>query len=232
VKAAVDEGFAAMVGPRTPDDDVREAALREARKAASKGEGKAGKAAAGGAGAAASAPAGAGSMTQGVGVAADSVFAAREVAAAQNTPELVAAHVAATGGRIRTRFPPEPNGFLHIGHAKSMNLNFDGAFRALGVDPVTGGGTIFRYDDTNPDAEAEEYIVSQVRARARALEEWAREATGEQFRGDIRRLHGPEMFDDWARPVCVHTLAQHLTVSSPFSTSTPPPPPAPTRAAG
>ncbi len=62
---------------------------------------------------------------------------------------------------MRTRFPPEPNGFLHIGHAKSMNLNFEGAFRMLGLAPGVGE-TIFRYDDTNPDAESIEYIRSQA----------------------------------------------------------------------
>jgi len=96
-----------------------------------------------------------------------------------NSPALVAAHRAATRGVARTRFPPEPNGYLHIGHAKSMNLNFEGAFREVGLiapDAEAGsavpagaaGGefsgyeTIFRYDDTNPDAESQEYIDNQA----------------------------------------------------------------------
>jgi glutaminyl-tRNA synthetase len=93
-----------------------------------------------------------------------------------NSPELIAAHRAATRGVARTRFPPEPNGYLHIGHAKSMNLNFEGAFREVGLiapdgatgDPVVAGAefvgyeTIFRYDDTNPDAESQEYIDNQA----------------------------------------------------------------------
>jgi glutamyl/glutaminyl-tRNA synthetase len=63
-----------------------------------------------------------------------------------------------TNGRIvRTRFPPEPNGYLHIGHAKSMNMNFSLAFEKLGVPPENRE-TIFRYDDTNPEAESKEYI--------------------------------------------------------------------------
>jgi hypothetical protein len=62
-------------------------------------------------------------------------------------------------GVIRTRFPPEPNGYLHIGHAKSMNMNFNLAFEKLGVAPANRK-TIFRYDDTNPEAESREYIDS------------------------------------------------------------------------
>jgi glutaminyl-tRNA synthetase len=63
------------------------------------------------------------------------------------------------GGKVRTRFPPEPNGYLHIGHAKSMNMNFHLAFDKLEV-PVENRQTIFRYDDTNPEAESKEYIQS------------------------------------------------------------------------
>jgi glutaminyl-tRNA synthetase len=55
------------------------------------------------------------------------------------------------GGRVRTRFPPEPNGYLHIGHAKSIGLNF-----ALAEE--FGGTCNLRFDDTNPDAEDQEYI--------------------------------------------------------------------------
>lgn len=68
-----------------------------------------------------------------------------------------------TGGVVRTRFPPEPNGYLHIGHAKSMNMNFKLAFEKL----ESGGGvhvktrqTVFRYDDTNPAKESKEFVAS------------------------------------------------------------------------
>ena len=55
--------------------------------------------------------------------------------------------------RLVTRFPPEPNGFLHIGHAKSICLNF-------GVAEEFGGTTYLRYDDTNPLRESEEFVAS------------------------------------------------------------------------
>ena len=64
-----------------------------------------------------------------------------------------------TQGKVRTRFPPEPNGYLHVGHAKSMNMNFELAFEKLGIAPENRQ-TIFRYDDTNPEAESAEYIQS------------------------------------------------------------------------
>mmetsp|Transcript_24231 Transcript_24231/g.55165 ORF Transcript_24231/g.55165 Transcript_24231/m.55165 type:complete len:711 (-) Transcript_24231:264-2396(-) len=87
----------------------------------------------------------------------------REMADAVNPISLLSDHVSSNtiDGIIvtRTRFPPEPNGYLHIGHAKSMNANFSLAFEKLNVKPEARR-TIFRYDDTNPDAESTEYIDS------------------------------------------------------------------------
>jgi glutaminyl-tRNA synthetase len=69
---------------------------------------------------------------------------------------------------IVTRFPPEPNGYLHIGHAKSIALNF-------GIAQEFGGRCNLRFDDTNPTREEQEYIDS-IQADVRWLGyQWAGE---------------------------------------------------------
>jgi glutaminyl-tRNA synthetase len=60
------------------------------------------------------------------------------------------------GGRVHTRFPPEPNGLLHIGHAKAIWINFS-------IAAEFGGKCNLRFDDTNPVKEEQEYIDAQIR---------------------------------------------------------------------
>jgi glutaminyl-tRNA synthetase len=78
---------------------------------------------------------------------------------------------------VVTRFPPEPNGFLHIGHAKSICLNF-------GVAAENGGRTFLRFDDTNPGKESEEYVEA-IKKDVRWL----------GFDWDDRLTHASDYFD-------------------------------------
>ena len=81
-------------------------------------------------------------------------------------------------GRILTRFPPEPNGYLHIGHAKSIALNF-------GLAKKYNGNTHLRFDDTNPATEDVEYVDS-IRADIHWLGyEWDEELYSSDYFGQI-----------------------------------------------
>ena len=97
--------------------------------------------------------------------------------------QIVADEVAAgkNGGRVQTRFPPEPNGHLHIGHAKAICIDF-------GVAEDFGGTCFLRFDDTNPEREDEEFVEGIKRRRALARFRLGRPAPSRVglLRGDLR----------------------------------------------
>lgn len=82
---------------------------------------------------------------------AKSQYVGRETAESHNTAYQLSQQKAAVGDKFITRFPPEPNGYLHIGHAKAMHVNFSFAQQ-------NNGDCILRFDDTNPETEKVEYI--------------------------------------------------------------------------
>ncbi len=90
------------------------------------------------------------------------------------------------GGRVATRFPPEPNGYLHIGHAKSICLNF-------GIAEDFGGTCNLRFDDTNPETEDVEYVES-IKQDVRWL----------GFDWDDREYYASDYFDQ------LYAFAEHL----------------------
>jgi len=67
------------------------------------------------------------------------------------TDQLLKKHVKEVKGLVRTRFPPEPNGILHVGHAKAININF-------GYAKANNGSCFLRFDDTNPEKEEQRFV--------------------------------------------------------------------------
>src|SRR5215831_11317159 len=100
--------------------------------------------------------------------------------------EIVKADLASGAARgIVTRFPPEPNGYLHVGHAKSICLNF-------GIARQFDGQCNLRMDDTNPDKEDVEYEESIVADVRWLVEGWADHCLGFKPRGATARAAGAD----------------------------------------
>lgn len=138
VKEVFDSQLLALIGPKTEDDNKKVKQKKEETK----------EAPAAAAAAAESKPEEQKEMTM---KELEEELEARDIPEARNTEEQLQRHLKATGGKVFTRFPPEPNGVLHLGHAKAMNFNFSIAKKA-------GGGCYMRFDDTNPEAEKKEFM--------------------------------------------------------------------------
>src|ERR1700716_2216287 len=78
---------------------------------------------------------------------------------------------------VRTRFPPEPNGYLHFGHAKSICLNF-------GLAEKYGGRCNLRFDDTNPEKEEQEYVDASKEAVEWLGFNWQHDGRSELYASD------------------------------------------------
>src|SRR6266498_3770289 len=92
--------------------------------------------------------------------------------------------------QIHTRFPPEPNGYLHIGHAKSICLNF-------GIAHEFGGICNLRYDDTNPAKEEVEYVDSIFEDVCWLISGWADPCLGLKLKGqtpETQQVDGKQDF--------------------------------------
>ena len=97
-------------------------------------------------------------------------------------------------GAIVTRFPPEPNGYLHIGHAKSICLNF-------GVAEEFGGYTYLRFDDTNPLQESDEYVEAIKRDVAWLGFDWSDHLTNASDYFDELHARAVELIKAGVNPV-------------------------------
>jgi glutaminyl-tRNA synthetase len=132
--------------------------------------------------------------------------------------DIVAAHVAEKRyAKIVTRFPPEPNGYLHIGHAKSICLNF-------GIARENNGQCNLRFDDTNPAKEEIEYVDSITADVRWLIAGWADHCLGFKAKGStpsLQTVNGQP--DYYLAPVDPSTLNSQLSTGSaaaePFSAS-------------
>jgi glutaminyl-tRNA synthetase len=98
------------------------------------------------------------------------------------------------GGRVLTRFPPEPNGYLHLGHAKAINFNFE-------VARQFNGQTNMRFDDTNPAKEEIEY-VNAIKDDVRWLLSGSTDNTTKPWSGEAK--HASDYFPQ------LYAAAEHL----------------------
>ncbi|SDS51274.1 glutamine--tRNA ligase [Opitutus sp. GAS368] len=123
--------------------------------------------------------------------------------------DIVAGHVAEKRyAKIVTRFPPEPNGYLHIGHAKSICLNF-------GIAREHGGMCNLRFDDTNPAKEEVEYVESITRDVRWLIEGWADHCLGFKPKGaHPAQVTSNGQPDYYLGPVDPSTLSSQLSTGS------------------
>ena len=121
--------------------------------------------------------------------------------------DIVAAHVAENKyPRIHTRFPPEPNGYLHIGHAKSICLNF-------GIAREFGGICNLRMDDTNPTKEDIEYVESIQADVNWLISAWADDQLGLKLKGKTPEIVTVNGQPDFYLPAVVGQPAKSTTGS-------------------
>jgi glutaminyl-tRNA synthetase len=115
--------------------------------------------------------------------------------------DIVAQHVAEKRyAKIVTRFPPEPNGYLHIGHAKSICLNF-------GIARENGGQCNLRFDDTNPTKEDVEYVESIIEDVQWLIKGWADHCLGLKPKGATAEERTVDGKPDFHLPAVLSTVA-------------------------
>src|SRR5882757_4823499 len=128
--------------------------------------------------------------------------------------DIVSKHVAENKyPQIHTRFPPEPNGYLHIGHAKSICLNF-------GIAREFGGTCNLRMDDTNPTKEEVEYVDAIIEDVRWLIGGWADDKLGLKPKGKTpETMANNGKVDFCLPPVAPAPTAEPLTNLEPFYAS-------------